>query len=82
MTYFLPRNSFVTFGGSMRLRAQILVDLNAGNYIEAAEHQSLLQEFLKGLQDRYPRASLTIRERRERRGDAVVLVAEARHARP
>jgi hypothetical protein len=82
MTYFLPRNSFVTFGGSMRLRAQILVDLNAGNYIEAAEHQSLLQEFLKGLQDRYPRASLTIRERRERRGDAVVLVAEAGHARP
>ena len=82
MTYFLPRNSFVTFGGSMRLRAQILVDLNAGNYIEAAEHQSLLQEFLKGLQDRYPKASLTIRERRERRGDAGAMVAEARHARP
>lgn len=46
------------------------MDLNAGNYIEAAEHQSLLQEFLKGLQNRYPKASLTIRERRERRGDA------------
>ena len=82
MMYFLPRNSFVTFGGSMRLRAQILVDLNAGNYIEAAEHQSLLQEFLKGLQNRYPKASLTIRERRERRGDTIALVAEARHAHP
>jgi hypothetical protein len=65
----------------MRLRAQIVVDLNAGNYIEAAEHQNLLQEFLKGLQNRYPKASLTIRERRERRGDTVALVAGARAAR-
>lgn len=65
----------------MRLRAQIVVDLNAGNYIEAAEHQSLLQEFLKGLQNRYPKASLTIRERRERRGDPVALVNEAPAAR-
>ena len=65
----------------MRLRAQIVVDLNAGTYIEAAEHQSLLQEFLKGLQGRYPKASLTIRERRERRADSVALVAQARPAR-
>lgn len=66
----------------MRLRAQIVVDLNAGNYIEAAEHQSLLQEFLKGLQNRYPKASLTIRERRERRSDSVALAAQAPTGRP
>ena len=51
----------------MRLRAQILVDIDAGDYVEAAEHQNLLQQYLKELQVRYPDASLTMRERRERR---------------
>jgi hypothetical protein len=51
----------------MRLRAQIVVDIDAGDYVEAAEHQSLLQQYLKEIQLRYPDASLTMRERRERR---------------
>ena len=51
----------------MRLRAQIVVDIDAGDYVEAAEHQNLLQQYLKEIQLRYPDASLTMRERRERR---------------
>lgn len=55
----------------MRLRAQIVVDIDAGDYVEAAEHQSLLQGYLKDIQARYPDASLTMRERRERRHDGM-----------
>ena len=55
----------------MRLRAQIVVDIDAGDYVEAAEHQSLLQQYLKEIQLRYPDASLTMRERRERRQDGL-----------
>ena len=55
----------------MRLRAQIVVDIDAADYVEAAEHQNLLQRYLKDIQDRYPDASLTMRERRERRHDGM-----------
>ena len=55
----------------MRLRAQIVVDIDAGDYVEAAEHQNLLQQCLKEIQVRYPDASLTMRERRERRQDGL-----------
>jgi hypothetical protein len=55
----------------MRLRAQIIIDIDAGDYVEAAEHQNVLQRYLKEIQTRYPAASLTMRERRERRHDGV-----------
>jgi hypothetical protein len=55
----------------MRLRAQIVVDIDAGDYVEAAEHQRLLQQYLEDIQARYPDASLTMRERRERRHDGM-----------
>lgn len=59
----------------MRLRAQIVVDIDAGDYVEAAEHQSTLQRFLQDIQTRYPGASLSMRERRERRHDSLVVSA-------
>jgi hypothetical protein len=55
----------------MRLRAQIVVDIDADDYVEAAEHQSSLQRYLTEIQTRYPNASLTMRERRERRHDGL-----------
>jgi hypothetical protein len=59
----------------MRLRAQIVVDIDAGDYVEAAEHQSALQHYLEEIQERYPNASLSMRERRERRHDGLALHA-------
>ena len=57
----------------MRLRAQIVVDIDADDYVEAAEHQSALQHYLTEIQTRYPNASLTMRERRERRHDGLTV---------
>ncbi len=55
----------------MRLRAQIVVDIDANDYVEAAGHQSMLQGYLEEIQARYPNASLSMRERRERRHDGL-----------
>ena len=55
----------------MRLRAQIIVDIDADDYVEAAEHQNALQRYLRDIQEQYPGASLTMRERRERRHDGL-----------
>jgi hypothetical protein len=60
----------------MRLRAQIVVDIDAGDYVEAAEHQNILQRYLKDIQARYPEASLTMRERRERRQDGMAATVQ------
>lgn len=59
----------------MRLRAQIIVDIDADDYVEAAEHQSTLQRYLTEIQARYPSASLSMRERRERRHDGLTVHA-------
>jgi hypothetical protein len=50
----------------MKLRAQIVVDIDAGNFVEAAEHQRHLESLLEGIRTRYATAQLQIRERRER----------------
>lgn len=57
----------------MRLRAQIVVDIDAGDYVEAAMHQSALRQYLEQIQARYPNAEMTMRERRERRHDGLAL---------
>ena len=51
----------------MKLRAQIVVDIDAENYVEAAEHQRQLEVFLEQVRARYATAQLLIRERRERK---------------
>ncbi len=50
----------------MRLRAQIIVEITADDYIEAAEHQKNLGTVLDAVRERYPDAKLVMRERRER----------------
>jgi hypothetical protein len=51
----------------MRLRAQITVDFEAADFVEAAAHQKVIQRHLEQIQADYPNANLAIRERRERR---------------
>ena len=56
----------------MKLRAQIVVDINAEDYVAAAEHQRSLEELLTRVRAHYPNAQLSIRERRQRAVDGPV----------
>lgn len=51
----------------MKLWGQISIELNVGDYVEAAEHQRRLEEILAHVRRAYPGATLAMRERRERR---------------
>ena len=55
----------------MKLCGQISVELNVGDYIEAADHQKRLEDILKLVRDAYPDATLAMRERRERKALAL-----------
>lgn len=56
----------------MKLWGQISVELNVGDYVEAADHQKRLEEILRLVRDSYPEAQLAMRERRQRRPTPVV----------
>ncbi len=51
----------------MKLCGQISVELNVGDYVEAADHQKRLEEILRQVRAAYPDATLSMRERRERK---------------
>ena len=51
----------------MKLCGQISVELNVGDYIEAADHQKRLEDILRLVRDAYPDATLAMRERRQRK---------------
>jgi hypothetical protein len=51
---------------TLRLRAEIVIEVDAADFVEAAQHQSRLETFVEQLHDLYPRARLVIRERRDR----------------
>jgi hypothetical protein len=55
----------------MKLCGQISVELNVGDYIEAADHQKRLEDILKLVRDAYPDATLAMRERRQRKALAL-----------
>ena len=50
----------------MRLRAHITIDIDASDFIAAADHQRAVQGMLEQVRDSYPQAKLEIRERRDR----------------
>jgi hypothetical protein len=52
----------------MRMKAEIALEVDAADFIEAAEHQKKLEVFLKSLKELYPGAELRFWERRERTG--------------
>jgi hypothetical protein len=55
----------------MKLCGQISVELNVGDYVEAADHQKRLEEILRQVRAAYPDATLSMRERRERKALAL-----------
>src|SRR5258705_5298215 len=63
---------------AMKLCGQISVELNVGDYIEAADHQKRLEDILKLVRDAYPDATLAMRERRQRK--AMPLTRAAPHS--
>lgn len=50
----------------MRLRAQITIDIDAADYIEAARHQERLKLVADQIRGEYAHAVLELRERRQR----------------
>lgn len=50
----------------MRLRAQITIDIDAQDFVEAADHQRRLEEMVRRIKEEYEHAALLLRERRER----------------
>lgn len=50
----------------MRLRAQILIDIEAASFSEAAEHQRRVELAFQAVLGAYPDAQLEFRQRRSR----------------
>lgn len=50
----------------MRLRALITIDIDATDFVEAAEHQRRLEEIAQRIKSEYEHVALLLRERRER----------------
>jgi hypothetical protein len=61
----------------MKLCGQISVELNVGDYVEAADHQKRLEDILRQVRAAYPDATLSMRERRERKALALTRAASA-----
>ena len=59
----------------MKLCGQISVELTVGDYVEAADHQKRLEEILRQVRAAYPDATLSMRERRERKALALTRAA-------
>ncbi len=63
----------------MKLRALITIDIDAGDYITAAEHQRRMESILTGIRGDYGQAELQLRERRAQPvGRSPAMVAPAR----
>ncbi len=49
---------------NVRLRATIAIEVDAADYLEAAEHQKMLETHLSSVRTDYPEATITVIERR------------------
>lgn len=72
-----------SYGADMQIKAEIVIEIEAADFIEAADHQRLVQDIHRTVQASYPQAALHLRERRERpksnTGKPPVLPASRRH---
>jgi hypothetical protein len=50
----------------IHLRAEIVIEFDAADFVEAASHQGKLAHAVAALRHEYPEAKLSIRERRPR----------------
>lgn len=51
------------------LRATITIDVEAADYLEAAEHQKRLENHMAQIRDDFPEASILLNERRRQAGE-------------
>ncbi len=49
---------------TVRLRVTITIDVDAADYLEAAEHQKRLESYLSSVRTEYPAAEISAKERR------------------
>jgi len=63
----------------MKLRAELVIDILADGYVDAADHQRSIEDFLAPLRVKYPGAKLSIKERRERRSESDNRMAKGSH---
>lgn len=50
----------------MRLRAEIVIEIDAPDFVVAAEHQRRVEVLHEAVREAYPQASMLLRERKER----------------
>ncbi len=50
----------------MRLRAEILIDIDAADFADAAAHQQRIERVFAAVRDSYDQAQLDFRQRRQR----------------
>lgn len=62
----MPGGKIVADMPRIQLRAEIIVECDAVDFVEAASHQSRLTRALAALKPEYPTATLTIRDRRSK----------------
>jgi hypothetical protein len=55
----------------MKLCGQISIELTVDDFVEAADHQRRLEGLLGAIRASYPEATLSMRERRERKALAL-----------
>jgi hypothetical protein len=48
----------------VRLRATIAIEVDAADYLEAAQHQKMLETLLSAVRNDYPEATIAVIERR------------------
>jgi hypothetical protein len=51
----------------MMLCGQISIELTVDDFVAAADHQRRIEDLLRRVRESYPEATLTLRERRERK---------------
>lgn len=49
---------------NVKLRVTISIDIDARDYLEAAEHQKKIESYLSSVQAEYPGAEILVKERR------------------
>lgn len=61
---------------ALRLRAEITIDLDAADFLEAAEHQRRIEELIESVRQEYSQATFAFRPRRGPRNKKNVAAAQ------
>lgn len=53
----------------VRLRVTVTIDIDAADFLEAAEHQKRVEKYLDSVQTEYPSAFVSVKQRRRAGAD-------------